>query len=210
MNFRLFSLPAFGLAMAFAPSFSPPAAPTVGGARFVMTATGNLARYRVRERLVGKELDNDAVGQTTNITGSVVISDAGAVVAEDSKITVDLTTLVSDSQRRDRYVRTRILSTDSFPSASLAVTSVTGLQTPLPTAGNLSFQLQGILSLRGVSRPTVWNVTAVAGGNSFTGRATTKFTFRDFKLNQPKVPVVLSVADSITLEYNFSIQRAAN
>jgi len=31
----------------------------------------------------------------------------------------------------------------------------------------------------------------------------TAFTFKDFELVQPRVPVVLSVADTIKLEYDF-------
>ena len=35
------------------------------------------------------------------------------------------------------------------------------------------------------------------------GTATTSFTFKDFGIPQPRVPVVLSVADTIRLEYDF-------
>ena len=39
-------------------------APAVNGTiRFAVADSGNVARYRVRERLMGKELDNDAVGE---------------------------------------------------------------------------------------------------------------------------------------------------
>jgi hypothetical protein len=38
-----------------------------------------------------------------------------------------------------------------------------------------------------------------------TGTAATTFLFSDFGLNQPRVPVVLSVADSIKLEYTFAL-----
>jgi hypothetical protein len=35
----------------------------------------------------------------------------------------------------------------------------------------------------------------------------TAFTFDDFQLNQPRVPIVLSVADTIRLEYDFRLVR---
>jgi len=38
-----------------------------------------------------------------------------------------------------------------------------------------------------------------------TGTATTAFPFSEFGLTQPRVPVVLSVADTIKLEYAFSL-----
>ena len=38
-----------------------------------------------------------------------------------------------------------------------------------------------------------------------TGTATTMFPFAEFGLTQPRVPVVLSVSDSIKLEYTFAL-----
>jgi hypothetical protein len=58
-----------------------------------------------------------------------------------------------------------------------------------------------------VPHPTVWNVTARAEGNDVAGSASTAFTFKDMGLDQPKVPVVLSVADTIKLEYDFRLVR---
>ena len=45
--------------------------------RFTTAGDGNLARYRVRERLVGKDLDNDAVGETPKVTGTIALDAAG-------------------------------------------------------------------------------------------------------------------------------------
>lgn len=33
----------------------------------------------------------------------------------------------------------------------------------------------------------------------------TAFTFADFDIDQPRVPIVLSVADTIKLEYDFTL-----
>jgi hypothetical protein len=40
-----------------------------------------------------------------------------------------------------------------------------------------------------------------------TGKAATAFTFKDFSIDQPRVPVVLSVAETIKLELDFSMTR---
>src|SRR5947208_7237371 len=39
--------------------------------RSVLASSGNAARYRVREQLVGQDLPNDAVGATTKLTASL-------------------------------------------------------------------------------------------------------------------------------------------
>ena len=43
--------------------------------RFVTAAEGNEARYLVREQLAGRDLENDAVGKTTNVTGTLVLDE---------------------------------------------------------------------------------------------------------------------------------------
>jgi hypothetical protein len=89
----------------------------------------------------------------------------------------------------------------------LIPTEIRGFNGNLPASGTATFQLVGDLVLKGVARPTVWNVTARAEGTDIAGTATTKFTFKDAGLDQPKVPVVLSVADTIRLEYDFRMAR---
>jgi polyisoprenoid-binding protein YceI len=88
------------------------------------------------------------------------------------------------------------------------VTGVRGLPAPLPASGRLQFQLLGDLTVKGVTRPTTWTVNAEVSGGKLTGRAATAFTFTDFRLEQPKVRVVLSVNDTIRLEYDFAMQPA--
>lgn len=177
--------------------------------RYITNGESSRARYRVRERLLGRELDNDAVGETAEITGSIALDKNGAVVRAASGFDVKLAGLTSDERRRDNYVRSRILLTDSFPSTKLAVTGVRGLPSPLPAAGRVQFQLLGDLTLKGQTRPTTWNVVANVNGDRLTGTASTAFTFADFQLTQPKVRVVLSVADTIRLEYDFAMRKQA-
>jgi len=171
--------------------------------RYVTTGAGNKARYRVRERLVGKELDNDAIGETPEVTGTIALDKTGRVLATESSFAAVVTGLVSDQTRRDRYVRARILKTDSFPTTTFKATEVRGLSTALPKSGKVTFQLIGDLTVKGVTRPSTWTVTATVNGDQLTGQAATRFTFKEFSLLQPRVPVVMSVADTIGLEYDF-------
>ena len=174
---------------------------------YVTTADGNTARYRVRERLAGKERDNDAIGETPKVTGSISIDKTGKLVIGESGFSAELGGLKSDSDRRDGYVRRRILVTDSFPSTTFKATEIRGLVSPLPTSGQTKFQLVGDLTVKGVTRPSVWNVTATIVGDQLKGNAATRFTFAEFQLPQPRVPIVLSVVDTIGLEYDFVMQK---
>ena len=180
-----------------------PAAPI----RFVIASTGNEARYRVREVLMGATLPNDAVGVTKGVTGTILAYPDGRIVKDSSKIVIHLDSLKSDKDRRDGFLRRRTLETEKHPTVELIPTEIRGFNGKLPASGTATFQLLGDLVLKGVSRPTVWNVTARAEGQDVAGTATTAFTFKDAGLDQPKVPVVLSVADTIKLEYDFRLVR---
>jgi polyisoprenoid-binding protein YceI len=178
-----------------------PAKPTQ--LRFVVAPSGNEARYRVRERLMGKELDNDAIGVTKDVTGRLVVQPNGTVLKDSSRIVVVLTGLKSDQSRRDGYVQRRLLDTQNFPQVELVPATFQGLSSPIPAGASKTFALVGDLTVRGVTRPTTWQVTARTDGGDLVGTAATAFTFKDFNLDQPRVPVVLSVADTIKLEYDF-------
>lgn len=182
---------------------------TVAGVRLTVAAAGNQVRYRVREQLVGRDLPNDAVGETAAVSGSIVLDEAGRIVRDQSRIVVDVTGLTSDSDRRDGYIQRRLLEGEQHPTVTLVPTEVHGLTGAIPTSGTASLHLMADLTVKGVTRPTAWQVTANFSGNRITGSASTAFTFEDFELTQPRVPVLLSVADTIRLEYDFTLERAA-
>jgi hypothetical protein len=175
--------------------------------RFVIGPAGNEARYRVREQLMGANLPNDAIGVTKWIEGSILAYPDGRIVKDSSKIVIHLDSLKSDKDRRDGFLRRRTLETEKYPTVELIPTEVRGFNGTLPASGTATFQLLGDLVLKGVPHPTVWNVTARAEGQNVAGSASTAFTFKDIGLDQPKVPVVLSVADTIKLEYDFRLTR---
>jgi polyisoprenoid-binding protein YceI len=174
--------------------------------RYVVAPTGNEARYRVREQLLHNDLPNDAVGTTTGITGAIILTPAGTIDTAQSKITIDVTLLKSDKDRRDGYVQHRLLETEQYPTVVFVPTAVAGVTMPL-SAGSRQFDMTGLLTVHGVTHPTVWHVTAESHGADITGTGYTKFTFSDIALQQPHVPVVLSVADTIKLEYDFHLVR---
>jgi hypothetical protein len=59
--------------------------------------------------------------------------------------------------------------------------------------------------VHGVTKPITWDVTATAANGGYTGTASTAFTFEDFGLTKPRVASVLSVVDTIRLEYDFKL-----
>lgn len=202
----LFLAPLAPLAIATVAATAAAQAPSpskTDGFRYVVAPTGNEARYRVREQLAGFDLPRDAIGATKAVTGQIVVGADGKVVKDGSKVTIDLSTLKSDQSRRDNFLRRNTLETSKYPKAELVPVALEGLLLPIQPGASQTFSVRGDLTVHGVTRPTTWQVTARGEGQDVVGTASTAFTFKDFGLEQPRVPVVLSVADTIRLEYDF-------
>ncbi len=191
-----------------------PATPSNSGAsphafRLVLVADGTQARYRVREQLASISFPSDAIGKTSMVTGTLVINDDGTIAADQSKFVVDLTGLQSDRSQRDDWLHGHYLESDQYPTAEFDPTSVSGLATPLPTAGPVTFKISGNLTAHGTTRPATWDVSGqIVNGTELTGTASTSFKFEDYNIDLPRVPMVLSVVDKITLELDFHLVTA--
>ena len=176
-----------------------------GELRLVIAPEGNQARFSVREQLVNLTLPNDAVGTTTAVSGAIVILPDGQLAPESSRFVVDLTTLRTDSSRRDGYIQRNTLETGTYPQAVFVPSAATGLSSPLPRSGAVAFQLTGDLTVHGVTRPVTWDVTAQVDSPTLSGTATTSITFTDFGMTLPRVGPVLSVEDLIALGFDFTL-----
>lgn len=164
-----------------------------------------VARYKVEETLARQGFVV-ATGETSDVSGRIVFDADGGIVAEESAIAMQAATLVTDSDRRDRYVRERTLQTAQYPEIVFRPASADGLPTPLTDAqGTIDFTISGDLTIIDQTRPITWNASADfgAGGAEITGLATTEFTFEDFAMDKPSVAIVLSVEDTIRLEIEF-------
>lgn len=175
----------------------------------VVAAEGNEARYRVREQLARINFPSDAVGTTSVVSGRIVLDERGAIVPAQSEFVIDLASIATDSDRRDNYVRRNTLATAQHPTARFVPTAATGLPAPLPASGTAEFRLTGMLTIREVTKPVTWDVTARFVNGAVTGLAKTQFTFADFELPKPRVASVLSVDDEIRLEYEFRLVPAS-
>ncbi len=112
-----------------------------------LLATDSIVGYRVKEILFGQS--TEGVGRTSDVKGSLTVEGDSVVSAE---FEVAMASLVSDSDRRDRQVKGRILDTATFPTAKFTLTSPIVL-TPEAIAGSeFSVAANGELALRGVTK----------------------------------------------------------
>lgn len=200
-------------AAAPAPTQAPAqSAASTGGAVVFTLGEGTIARYKVEE-VLARTGSWTATGETAEVAGQLAFGADGALIPAESGVIVQAATLVTDSDRRDRYVRERTLNASQYPEIVFRPTAIDGLPMPLTEAqGSVDFAISGDLTIRDQTRPTTWSASADFGAD-ISGVASVEFTFADFGMDKPSVPIVLSVEDTIRLEIDFAgslSQRSAD
>ncbi|MFM9138313.1 MAG: YceI family protein [Actinomycetota bacterium] len=151
--------------------------------------------YRVKEILFGQS--TEGVGRTSAVTGSLTIE--SDTVAQ-ARFDVDMATLTSDSDRRDRQVRGRILETSSYPTASFVLGAPISL-TPEALAGNeFAVDAVGTLTLRGVTKDVAVALVARFVDGVIEVNGSLQIVFAEWSIPDPSISAI-SVEDRGVLEF---------
>jgi polyisoprenoid-binding protein YceI len=141
---------------------------------------GSEAGYRVKEVLFGQ--DTEAVGRTSDVTGSLTVDDTTVTKANFS---VDLTTVASDQSRRDGQFQNRIMQTSQFPTATFTLTDPIDVST-LKTDGTTStVSATGDLTVHGVTKRVTFDLHVKATGGTVAVNGTLPVVFADYGIGDP-------------------------
>jgi polyisoprenoid-binding protein YceI len=166
--------------------------------------TSSFAGYRVKEELAGTGA-NTAVGRTQNVSGSMTI-DGTAITA--MKVTVDMTTLQSDDSRRDERLRTDGLQTDEFPTATFTLTRPIDVGSVPKERQTIQAVAVGDLTLHGVTRSVQVSIQAQRNGDEIEAIGSVDVALTDYGIQAPTGFLVLSIANTGTIELHLLFQRA--
>ena len=155
------------------------------------------ARYVMSISTLG-QAPKSAACTTRAVAGEIVMTPDGAVIPELSRISVDQRTLKCQAPLRDNMAQ-QLLQTAQHPLAEFAVKSAPGLGAPLPV-GDAAFQLAGDQTVRGLTRPTVYESTASLTPDAMVGQARTTFKMSTFGITPPSIGPLLQVSDDMVAE----------
>jgi polyisoprenoid-binding protein YceI len=164
------------------------------------------ARFIIDEVLRGQPFT--VVGVTDQIDGSVAVDFQSARV-EAGEFVVNVRTIKTDDEIRDRSIRTLILESnkDEFEFSTFRPREVRGLPESFEPGDELSFDIIGDLTVRDVTREVTFNAELeLLSLNEITGTVGTTIRWDDFELTIPYVggnSIVSSVADELRLEMAF-------
>lgn len=177
---------------------------------FAVVPEQSQASYEVEEEFMGAAVSFvQTVGTTSAIEGSVTLAlDGNSVSVQENQFTVDLRTLASDSPRRDNALRGRFLQSDTYPWAVFTATEVADLPADAALGQPVNFSLSGDMTIREVTNPLTWDVTATLDGSTLSGTAVTNLLMADYGFAAPDIAGMLRVTDGVTVTVNFVAQEA--
>jgi len=167
--------------------------------------TGTFIGFRIAEELttVG---DTEAVGRTPEVEGTVTLDGTTLVAAT---IIGDLTALTTDIRQRDGATQ-RALNTGTHPTTTFTLTEPVDLGAAPVVDEAITVEASGELTLNGVTQPVTATLDAVlldgVAGLLVTGSF--PLTLADHDLVAPSAPVVVSVADTATVELQLYLDPA--
>jgi len=154
---------------------------TTTGLDGTWTATsGSQAGYRVKEVLFGQS--TEAVGRTTGVTGSLIISGTRVSAAQ---VTVDMTTVASNQSRRDGQFNGRIMDVADYPTATFKLTKPIDLGTLPADGAQVTVPATGALTLHGTTKTVTVNLAARRNGAHLEVNGTIPVTFADYGIANP-------------------------
>ena len=144
---------------------------------------GSIVGYRVEEKIALADLT--AVGRTSGVTGEFTVVNG---VLDTAEFTVDMDTFASDRSQRDAQFRTRIMDVDTYPTSTFRLTEPVTVPASTTVATMDPFIANGELTLRGSTKPVVFDIYAVIADSRLRLTGSTEIMFREWGIPNPSVP----------------------
>jgi polyisoprenoid-binding protein YceI len=158
--------------------------------------------YRVEEVLAG--VNTTAVGRSNEIEGLLTIEGTTATVVD---ITVQVENITSDDSRRDAQFTGRIMNADEFPTATFVLTEPIDFGRIPVGDEQITATATGELTLRGVTNPVTFEVTAQTTGGRIGVLGSIPVVFEDYGIENPSFGVV-KTEDNGLVEFVLVFERA--
>jgi polyisoprenoid-binding protein YceI len=158
--------------------------------------------YRVEEVLAG--VNTTAVGRSNEIEGLLTIEGTTATVVD---ITVLVENITSDDSLRDGQFRGRIMNADEFPTAEFRITEPIDFGRLSVGDEQITATAVGELTLRGVTNPVTFDVTAQTTDGRIGVLGSIPVVFEDYGIDNPSFGAVRTEDEGL-VEFVLVFERA--
>lgn len=172
-------------------------------------ASGSVVGYRVREQLGSLPAPDDAVGRTSQVTGTLTVtSDGGSDKATGANFSADVATLTSDQARRDKYIKHGGLQSNEYPTATFAQTGSITVPSAAVSGKPAQVSVTGHLTIHGVTKLVTIPLQVQISGRELQVVGSLQFPFSEFGMTPPSIGSFVSVQNNATLEFSLLFARA--
>jgi polyisoprenoid-binding protein YceI len=169
----------------------------------LVAGSDSFVGYRVQEELATLGAKT-AVGCTSAVTASLEF-DGTAITAV--AVEADLTQLESDDSRRDGALGRQGIESNSFPTASFALTDPIVLDGPPEEGVPIVTTAVGELTLHGVTRAVEVALEGQLTNGLVVVIGSTEIEFADYEVDTPSAVIVLSIEDRGVMEFQLIFER---
>ncbi len=183
---------------------------SAGGVLFNIVQDKSTVTFILHEVLRGTP--TEVVGTTNQVAAQLYVNFDNPAQSKIGTIRVDVRTLKTPEEFRDRAIRGQILqsSQDQFEYSDFTPTSLEGLPATITIGQPFTFKILGDLKVRDISQPVTFDATVTPTSKTeITGSASTSVTRTQYQLAIPSVPFVADVTDEVTLKIDFVAQAAS-
>jgi polyisoprenoid-binding protein YceI len=189
----------------------------VSGLRtFVIDPASSKASYLADEEFFADALtkygigagESDVVGSTQEIEGQLQLNldDLSAALGEN-RFVVQMNTLSTDRPLRDGWIRDNGPRFNQYPEAIFVATGIEDAPAAYSEGEEVTFLLLGDITIREITQPVTFTVTARLAGATLTGVATTRLLMSDFGIEPPNFINTLTVNDEFGIEVEFTARE---
>lgn len=175
---------------------------TSGIVIYQISPEASQVRFELDEDLRGNRIT--VVGSTDQVAGEIGVDLNNLAATEAGIIQINARALATDNNFRNRAIKNEILKTDDYEFITFEPTAVNGLPDTAAVGDEVSFTIDGNLTVRDITQPVTFELTVtVVSPEQISGTATTIINRGDFGLNIPSVPNVANVEEEVELYIDF-------
>ncbi|MGZ4802267.1 MAG: YceI family protein [Acidimicrobiia bacterium] len=163
----------------------------------VLPELRSFVQYRVKQQLADTAIETDATARTTQVSGSMTI--AGTTI---SGVTVhaQVSTLTSDQDRRDRYLRDNALQSKQFPTATFVLTQPITLAQAPQKGAKVTTDATGDFTLHGITKCVTIPLVGRWDGTTVQVVGELPIRFMDYGITPPSIGGFVSVGGNGRME----------
>jgi len=171
-------------------------------------ATGSEAGYRVREKLGFLPAESDAVGRTSEITGSATLTESkGKVTVTGASFVVAVSTLKSNEAMRDQHIQTIGLQSATYPKATFTLSSPMRLPAGARSGKVFDDSVTGVFDIHGTSRRLTVPLQMQLTSSGLQAVGSLTFPWSEFGMTAPSVGGFVNVSSTATMEFDLHLAR---